>query len=440
MLDKITSALNNRRDLTAWSLRHITMRGAQIYAVGKETEAKRQVEEEKFKIEVFCKTKLPDGSPALGNGEVTLLHGGDVNAAVDQAALVAGLVANPIYGVPEPHALPDVALIDEELLNNGAAAIDNVLSHLHEAAAELSGVELTSAECFAETEAIHLVNSRGIDCNQESTGVEIEFVLQSRSDSKHSETQREMRRRRISDLNLGEEIDLRAQYTRDLLDAQAPPAWQGPIVIRRDALATFMAGDGLSTTVLQTLGSASSKYAHISPWEIGKPVFRGEVSGDPLTVWANRRVPYGSTSNRFDAEGLPARRTAMIESNKLVNFVSSKRYADYLKLQATGEFGCVEMPAGKHREAELLTKPYVEISMFSWFNPEPVSGDFSSEIRLGYLVENGEAKPFKGGQMVGNVLDALANVHWGDEIAFYGNYYGPRTARFNELKVVGGGS
>jgi hypothetical protein len=46
-------------------------------------------------------------------------------------------------------------------------------------------------------------------------------------------------------------------------------------------------------------------------------------------------------------------------------------------------------------------------------------------------------KPFRGGQLVGNYLDALADVRWSSETGFFGNYLGPYTARFRDLKIVG---
>ena len=85
-------------------------------------------------------------------------------------------------------------------------------------------------------------------------------------------------------------------------------------------------------------------------------------------------------------------------------------------------------------------EPYVEIVQFSWFNPDSVTGDFATEIRFGYLVEKGKRKPFKGGQLVGNYMEALANVRWSAETSFFGDYLGPHTARFNDLKIAGEGA
>jgi hypothetical protein len=127
----------------------------------------------------------------------------------------------------------------------------------------------------------------------------------------------------------------------------------------------------------------------------------------------------------------------LIHENILAAFSASQRYAEYLNIPATGEFGNIELPAGNRPASGLLNEPYVEIVRFSWFNPDRITGDFATEIRFGYLVENGVRKPFKGGQLVGNYMDALANVHWSAETGFFGAYLGPHTARFNDLKISG---
>jgi predicted Zn-dependent protease len=127
----------------------------------------------------------------------------------------------------------------------------------------------------------------------------------------------------------------------------------------------------------------------------------------------------------------------LIRDNELVAFSAGQRYADYLNLPATGAFGGLEIPPGSSPAATLLNEPYVEIIQFSLFNPDAITGNFATEIRLGYLMENGIRKPFRGGQLIGNYLDALADVRWSVETGMFGSYLGPRTARFNDLKIVG---
>jgi PmbA protein len=435
MLDKIISELKTRKDFAGWSVRHIRSRGAQVYLVPSGIEAEREVSDEKYRIDVLRSTKTPDGSAAMGSGPATVLSGGDITAAIDEASLIAGLVSNPPYGMPGPASLPDVALVDKLIKEDAAKVCVDTMKQIQQNA-KFDDVRLTSAESFAETEAVHLVNNRGIDSEQEGTRINIEFVLQGRKGERNSEMFTAITRRRASDLNLAETITSRAQYTRDLLEPSPPPNWEGQVIMRKDALANFLCGDELAVSVVGTLAAGESKYAKVSPWEIGKSIFRGEVKGDPLNLWANRTVPFGNRSDQFDAEGIPAQRVEIIRENVLSTFACSQKYADYLNIPATGDFGNTEVTAGQTKAQDLLDEPYVEVVMFSWFNPDPISGDFASEIRLGYFVENGKVMPFKGGQLIGNVVDALANVTWSAETGFYGSYLGPHTARFSGLKVT----
>ena len=437
MLNKIVDALNKRRDLAGWAVRHVISRGTQVYAVPGQTEAQRVVGIEQYKIDVLRQTSAADGKEAVGSGNVTLLPGGDIETAIEKAVLTAGLVANPVHTIPAPAPLPDVPLIDVDLQKDSSNVTNSVMEKIQSSTSRNQDVHLTAAECFGEIHTIHLVNSRGIDAEQESTNINIEFVLHSQRRDEHMETFTEMRRRRVADLHIEEEVEQKVRQTLDQFETTAAPSWQGPVILRGEVLATFMAGDSLQGGVLHKLGSAESKYAKISSWEVGKSVFRGEVKGDPLTVWANRRIPFGTYSSCFDDEGLPAQRLEMIRNNELVTFAASQRYAEYLNLPATGDFGGVEVSPGSSPSPALLAEPHVEIVQFSWFNPDLITGDFTTEIRFGYLVEKGVRKPFRGGQLVGNFMDALADVCWSAETGMFGNYLGPQTARFNDLKITG---
>lgn len=435
MLNRIIDALNKRSDLAGWTVRHLTSRGTQVYAVPKQTEAQRAVDTEQYKIDVLRRTTGADGNEAVGSGNATLLPGGDIESAIENAVLTAGLVANPVHTIPGPAPVPDVLLVDADLHNDTARVTKRVMEQIQASASRNPDVYLTAAECFGEVHTVHLVNSREIDAEQESTQINIEFVLHSRRGDQDVETFVEKRRRRLADLEIEHDMEGRVQQTLNQFEIAPAPSWQGPVVLHSSVLATFLAGDALGGGVLQTLANAEAKYAKYSSWEIGKSIFRDEVKGDPLTVWANRCIPYGIYSNRFDEEGIPAQRVELIRDNELVAFSASQRYADYLGLPATGEFGGVEVAAGQTQASSLLEEPYVEIIQFSWFNPDPITGDFSSEIRFGYLVQNGVRKPFRGGQLVGNFLQALADVRWSTETGMFGNYLGPHTARFNNLKI-----
>lgn len=432
MLEAIVSALNTRIDLAGWSVRHITTRGAQLYAVLTSVESRRSVSSERFVVEVFRTTAGPDGKPSMGSGNTTLLPGAEINPALDEAALMAGLVHNPPYSLPGPSDYPAVPLADPNLQADPAGALDGLLARLQAAAVTHKQVQMTAAELFVEEENLHLVTSQGIDARQVSTRLDMEWVLVGRQEGREVETFTQMTRRCLADVDLEAEMERKACFADDLLKAAPPVTYNGPVVLREEALQVF-----LNSATLHTLSSGSARYAHLSNWEVAQPVLRNPIAGDPLTIYANRQLPFGTSASCFDNEGLPGHRIELIKDGILQAFITSQRYADYLGIPATGAFGSLELPPGSTPTAALLVAPHVEVSDFSWFTPDPVTGDFACEIRLGYVMVGDRRTPFKGGMLVGNVLDALADVRFSQETVFFGDYLGPSTARFNALVVTG---
>jgi hypothetical protein len=213
----------------------------------------------------------------MGSGDITLLPGGDIQAALDQAALVAGLVSNPVHSLPGSGPLPEVELVDPELERDMAGTMQALMEKMRSAAIR-PGVRMTAAECFGELRSIRLVNSRGIDAQQEMT----RWIRSSKAAEGRAGWRPSRRRRGAPDL----EIDAAQIEQKSLPHAGTAGggglARQGPVVLERRGAGRFPGGDSSPHGVLGSLLRAS-KYAKIS-WEIGKSIFHDEVKGDPLTV------------------------------------------------------------------------------------------------------------------------------------------------------------
>ncbi len=437
MITKIQKALNNNPAIKAWIIRHETTHGVQQYEVKDSTESTRDVDTELFTVDVLCDSKNAEGETTSGLGSVSLLPGAAIDEALEKAVLTAQLVHNQPYDFAEPGSIPKIELADKEFIRDPAGQVQGALASLKETTADYPHVRMTAAEIFGEEKTTHLVSSKGIDATQTETQIYLQWVYIGGSGDGEVETFSEILRRRVADLDIAAAAALRAQYTSDLLKAGGPTSYTGPIFVQGPTLAVMVAGEMLAGSLLETLSSAGLKYSGETPWEKGKPIFREEVKGDSLNLWANRQLPFGVPSSAFDKEGIPAQRVQLIKDNALDAFIADQRFAYYLDMNPSGAFGSVEIPAGKTAQAELQTGSYIEIAEYSWFNPNPITGDFACEIRLGYQVENGSRKPFKGGMLVGNLLDALADVRWSRETGFYGNYLGPKAALFNNLQIAG---
>lgn len=428
-LKPVVDALAARRDLLGWTAVHRRVRGEQLFSDRTQVEVRRGVETDKVSLEVLCAS---DGdSSQCGAASATLNVGEDSRPAIEFAVRAAQRTRNPIYQLPAPAALPDVPTADPEIEAHPAAAVSALHDRLMACSASDAEARLTLAEWFAEHEETHLANSRGIDARQARTEVSTEWIVLAGRGQERVDTTIDLNRRRLADLDVEGEWTQVARQTADRQRAQPAPSYEGPVVLRGKAVETF-----LNSGTIETLTSGRARFARISHWDPGMAVFRSEVKGDPLTMWATRLIPYGDHAGRFDEEGLPGQRTLLIDKNVFRTYCAGQRYATYLSVPATGASGDLELPPGPTPQADLVAGAHVEVVSWSWFSPDPTTGDFASEIRLGYVVEGASRRPFSGGLLVGNVLDALADVRWSSETGFYGSYLGPTTARFASLQVT----
>ncbi|HKY83425.1 MAG TPA: metallopeptidase TldD-related protein [Anaerolineales bacterium] len=430
-LDRAVEELTARKELLGWTVTHRRVRGEQLFADRQRVEARRSIESDQLILDALCTSDGASEPPGCGAASATVTAGEDPGPAIEFAIAAARRTRNQPYSLPSPAPLPDVDLADPVLQADLSGALRSLHERLDACASRDPAARLTLAEWFAEAEETHLVNSQGIDARQSRTELSLEWIVLAGQGQERVETLIDLDRRRLADLDVEAEWEEIARQTADRHSAGAAPMYTGPVVLRGNALRTF-----LNSGPFQTLGSGRSRFSKLSPWEPGHSIFRGEVRGDPLTVWATRVIPYGKHASRFDEEGLAGQRVLLVDQNVFRSYSASQRYATYLSVPATGSFGDIEVPPGSASVADLIAEPHVEVITWSDFSPEPTIGDFAAEIRLGYHVENGRRRPFSGGLLVGNLFDALADVRWSAETGFFGSYLGPTTARFASLQVT----
>jgi predicted Zn-dependent protease len=145
------------------------------------------------------------------------------------------------------------------------------------------------------------------------------------------------------------------------------------------------------------------------------------------------------SSNANDADGTPGRRVEIVKDGVFVRPWATKQYADYLELAPTGAWGNMELPVGTRSFADLAAGdgPVLLVKAFSWLTPDQARGDFSSEVRVGYLYRNGKRTPVKGGTVSGNLFKALGAAKFSSERVTIGSYIGPSAVRLEGVSVAG---
>jgi predicted Zn-dependent protease len=363
-----------------------------------------------------------------------LPHLGD---KLGQVVFMASLADNPPYDLPSAAEYPAVEVADSEMRHAARQVAEHAVQQLGKALDQEPDVRLSSAEAFVEERHISLENSRGLSASQVETNMLLDFVLLATGSGDEMESHIAIERRRATDVDVAALAQRQAQYARDALIAAPPQTGTFPVVVSDDALAELVMSGGDSPLVFRS--SAQVKYQQMTPWETGKSIFPQPSGGDPFTLYSNAVLPFGTHSSRFDSDGFPGERQRIVNDGVLERFWARHRYAQYLHIPATGNFANMEIAPGSHPFESLLQGdgPLYHIVAFSAMSPDPITGDFVGEIRLGYELHGGQARPIKGGSISGNLFAALSTAQLSQEMAFLGDYQGPRSMRFPEITVAG---
>lgn len=460
MLDDIVAALSRHRGVSDWIVRRRRSRSVQLYLIGRTIESLREVATEHYDLTVLNDHPRP-GSGSSGSGgagtptrrhahtptsdeivrgvaSLTLVPADRSRLAqrLDDAVLMAELVHNEPYALAGPAGYPDVprtdpALADAQASKQAALGFADELWALVERERD---VRLSAAELFLTYTDSELRNGQGVHGAATATDVLMELVLLARgAGTDEGEHFRQVHRRRLADLQLPETVAEAATFARDTLRARTPRTRSGPVVIGGDALPPLF-------DAFTFQASATAAYAKLSSLEVGQTVYGDrQVVGDRLTLRSNARRPFGLRSRPFDGDGVPGQDIVLIDGGELRTRHATQRYAQYLRIPATGELGNTEVAPGITSLLELLQRdgPVYYVVAFSAPDVDPITGNFGSEIRLGYEVTADDVQPIKGGSVAGNVFEAFADARFAREVAERGEYFGPEAIRFGTLRVSG---
>ncbi len=213
---------------------------------------------------------------------------------------------------------------------------------------------------------------------------------------------------------LGEEA---AGKALTLLDADPAPAGSMPVVVGKGfggVLFHEMTGHGLESDAVQ---KGASVYA-------GK---LGEQVAEPLvTAYDDGRLPGEWGTEAIDDEGVPSRKTPVIEEGKVSSYLydvvrARKDGADSTANGRRESFRHLPIPRmtntyiapGDPEPEEIIAeveRGFYAVS-FAGGQVDPATGDFVFGVSEGYLIEGGKVTtPCRGATLIGNCLDALGRI------------------------------
>jgi len=390
-MDDPRDVLRSAEGVSDWILTRATRVENQRYLLADRPEMVRTVEDTRLMVTVFH-----DHDRGRGRARLTLT-GGDrtlETSSVEEAVFAAGLQANESWRLPEARPLADVALADPELERAPGRVMAEIEERVMAAAAREESVRLTSAELFVSRTETEIATSAGVEAGKVETSALLEVVLVARRGHDETESLASYPVRRLADLDVEGIIARHAQRARDALVAPLPPTRTGAVVLTGPSFLPLF-------TPFRYATSAESVYRGVSPLAVGQPLLgERDVVGDTLDLTSDATLDWGAESTPFDDEGLALAAVPIVTDGQLTALAAPKRYADYLGIDATGGWHNTVLGPGATPVAELLAadgQPVIEVVEFSWLNPDPVQGRFSTEIRLAYLHGPDGPRPLKGG-------------------------------------------
>ncbi len=426
--------------ISGWQVRELHKRSTQLFVNKEREEARRTVEGLTYEVEILITRKAAaPGSKekrwCTGSAKVTVDAGavGRFKSDLETCVASAALVFNEAYSMTEVQGVvPKVELADPALLADAEGQLALGMEQLRAAAAKEAGVRLVAGELFADRFRTRYFNSQGVNCLFESGLVSGELCLLADGPKGETEVFKAFKRRRVQDLGLAALVAEAAEQSRRRLTAALPKSGSFDVVFSGEALDHFF-GWCLNQA------SAAAYYNKMTRAELGQALVEPAPGATPLNLYSNALLPWGVGSYKVDGSGSMGCRRNLIENGVLKARQANSRYAQYLKAPVTGDLGNVEVGPGKEAAAELLKpaagRPLYHLTDFSYFEPNAVTGEFSSEIRYGLELGSGQA--VKGGSVSGLSQAALKTARFSAETEQRERYLGPKYIRCEGLTLAG---
>jgi PmbA protein len=363
--------------------------------------------------------RVHDGS--IGFSSSNIFSDFAIKQTIKNALKSSRMTEKVDFNFPAPKKFSEVKNIDKSIKNNGEIAVKNYADQILESIP--ADILISFGKIRTYDSQIQIINSEGLDLTREETNFMLELSIIVEKAGKKVEFWPHEYRRRMEYLpvsNLTQWIKI----ARDQLIAETPKTEITTVIFSPNTVL-----DGLGS-VISSHSTGSAKVNLVSKFSLGE-----KVASENLTVISDGLYPYGLMTSEFDDEGVPQRKNILIDNGVFKDYVYDQYYAIKDKRESSGNGLRQEdvfysfdtkyggMPSnrisnfyvepGKKTVQELIeeVKHGVLVDHFSWLSPDPTSGNFSSEIRVGYYIDNGQiSKPIKGGLVAGNFFELMKNI------------------------------
>jgi len=363
----------------------------------------------------------------LGTGfqASTNLHAEGVRAAADDAEAAARYAEFPARSVSLPSAGrpgAEVPVVDPKLWADPATAVRSFVEALLAPFRGRKGVVPTFGSVKATLSDLSIANSEGLHVAFPSTSVEVELGVKAFGGAEGAppgEFWVNQLVRRLESGRVAPAVDDWCRYAEDVRHAVNPPNGDQAVVLPPEVLA------GILPPVLGYRFTGAARLRKVAPSD------GATVAASSVTVRDEGDFAWGPGSGPYDDEGTPQGKRTLIDRGVVGPLLYDALYGSAFSTKSTGngvrttvgptaDLRFAHRPApgattlvvapGEGGTLEELAESAAEgilVTQLGWANPDPISGTFGGEIRIGYRIHRGKlAEPVRGGTVGGVVLTA----------------------------------
>lgn len=363
---------------------------------------------------------------------------GSVAASAVKAARARGLdEAWRSLPLPEKVTRPE-GIFDARLARIGPEECLDIAETLLQGCREVKGAEPVSGgvACVCGTDFV--VNSRGVELQETSTLMHASLETIAKA----------------GDVATGSEFQNSRSFQPDLASVG-----RGAAEMARSSLGGAKAESGAFDVLLKPMAFADLLEYTLLPSLSGESVQKGRsalkgrvremIAAVGFNVADDGLLPGGIDSSAFDGEGVPSRRTGLIEGGTLLGFLYDSYTAGKAGVPSTGNavrsgysdtprVGIRNLIVSSSEAYDLLaeTKGLLVNGLIGAHTANSISGDFSVEARNAFQVAPGEdPKPLRSLMLAGNIFEILKDIAVGRDVRAVGAIVTP-TIRVR-MKAVG---
>ena len=358
------------------------------------------------------------GVRVLKEGKVGFAYSTEEEVDIIYRAM-ENLVPDRYTSIPEPKKdVPNPkGVFHREVLNIGEEDLLEDLNTMKGILQE-GGITVTGGSVERSYLYNRVVNSKGLDVEEEFT-----YYSASISGIKDGETAYDYLSRtyRFNVEELG-------RYVRDILSLPkgVKVPYEGRILLTPRVLNSLLA-----YTLLPSFSAENvQRNRSILKGKIGE-----KVMGECITIVDDGTLDGGLYSSKVDGEGVPRRRTVLVEDGILKGYLYDIKRAnregrestghgvrDYNTLPTISPSNVVISPVDKLDNYN----EYLQINgLIGCHTSNPITGDFSVEIFNSYIVKDGERVPVKKGMLSGNIFEILKSAMPMDDVSQRGRLISP---------------